>query len=93
MIKQDLSKLGRDLSKCIIIDNVCDNFQLQTENGILIKSWFEDPDDRALAELNPLLLEIASSKIPDVRVALKKLKEKMGLQINGNIAYTKLTLF
>ncbi len=52
---KDLSKLGRELSKTIIIDNVADNFQLQPENGIFVKSWFEDPKDIVLSELSPLL--------------------------------------
>lgn len=52
---KDLSKLGRDLSTTIIVDNIPENFQLQPENGIYIKSWFKDPDDCALMELMPLL--------------------------------------
>ena len=52
---KDLSKLGRDLNKVIIVDNVAENFQLQPDNGIFIKSWFEDMSDTALEELAPLL--------------------------------------
>jgi len=53
--KKDLSKLGRDLKKIIIIDNLAENFELQPENGIFIQSWYGDPEDRALFELAPLL--------------------------------------
>ena len=59
---KDLSKLGRDISKAIIVDNVAENFQLQPDNGIFIKSWFEDTKDTALSELAPLLKEIAVKK-------------------------------
>jgi TFIIF-interacting CTD phosphatase-like protein len=61
----------------IIIDNVYENFHLQSENGILIRSWFEDPNDVALYELGPLLRDIASKKVKDVRVALKDIRDKM----------------
>eukprot|EP00826_Nyctotherus_ovalis_P038571 TRINITY_DN3620_c0_g5_i1.p2 TRINITY_DN3620_c0_g5~~TRINITY_DN3620_c0_g5_i1.p2 ORF type:complete len:175 (-),score=40.94 TRINITY_DN3620_c0_g5_i1:150-674(-) len=52
---KDLSKLGRDIKKVIIVDNVKDNFQLQEENGIWIKSWDDDLEDNALFELCQLL--------------------------------------
>lgn len=52
---KDLSRIGRDLSKTIIVDNVAENFQLQPDNGIFIKSWFDDVHDTALSELAPLL--------------------------------------
>lgn len=59
---KDLSKLGRDLSKVIIVDNVAENFQLQPDNGIFIKSWFDDTKDTALSELAPLLKEIVDKQ-------------------------------
>ena len=59
---KDLSKLGRDLSKIIIVDNVAENFQMQPDNGIFIKSWFSDQKDTALSELAPLLKEIVVKK-------------------------------
>ena len=52
---KDLSRIGRDINKTIIVDNVAENFQMQPDNGIFIKSWFDDPHDRALEELAPLL--------------------------------------
>jgi CTD small phosphatase-like protein 2 len=39
----------------IIVDNVAENFRLQPDNGIFIKSWFDDQSDTALYELGPLL--------------------------------------
>ena len=67
---KDLSRIGRDLTKTIIIDNIAENFQFQPDNGIFIKSWFEDEEDTALFELTPLLIAIASSGLPDVRESL-----------------------
>ncbi len=37
---KDISKLGRDLSKTIIVDNLSSNFRLQPDNGVLINSWY-----------------------------------------------------
>jgi len=37
---KDLSKLGRELNRTIIIDNLSSNFRLQPDNGILISSWY-----------------------------------------------------
>ena len=39
----------------IIIDNVAENFSKQPDNGIFIRSWYQDPNDTALVELAPLL--------------------------------------
>lgn len=41
--QKDLSKLGRELSRTIIVDNNAENFQLQPDNGVYIQSWYNDP--------------------------------------------------
>jgi CTD small phosphatase-like protein 2 len=89
---KDLSKLGRDLSKIIIIDNLAENFKLQPDNGIYIKPWYDDPDDTALAELTPILTEIARKNVKDVRVALKKFREQMIKNIEDGIENPHLHL-
>ena len=45
MIIKDLSKIGRSLQKTIIVDNIAENFLLQKDSGIFIKTWTEDQDD------------------------------------------------
>jgi len=55
IILKDLSKIGRPLSKTIIVDNIAENFLLQKDNGIFIKSWYDDAYDTELKELIPLL--------------------------------------
>ena len=37
---KDLSKIGRSLQKIIIVDNTRDNYELQKNNGIEIKSYY-----------------------------------------------------
>ena len=74
---KDLSKLGRDLSKTLIVDNNPDNFQYQTENGIFIKSWYDDPNDTALEELSKLLKYVAKREHEDVREVLKIIRESI----------------
>ena len=64
---KDLSLLGRPLSRLIIIDNMPQNFSLQPSNGILIDSWYRDPNDEELLKLASLLLCIADSQFEDVR--------------------------
>jgi len=44
---------------------------LQPDNGIFIKTWLNDANDNALVELAPILKEIASKRVKDVREALR----------------------
>ena len=82
---KDLNKLGRDLNKVIIIDNACDNFQLQTDNGIFINTWIDDKKDKVLFNLIPILKEIVVKKIKDVRKALRKIRDTMiRFYVNGD---------
>jgi CTD small phosphatase-like protein 2 len=82
---KDLSKLGRDLSKIIIVDNMKQNFKLQKENGIFIKNFFGDRNDSTLNELLPILLEIAKNKDNDVREELAKFKNEIFTKITTNL--------
>jgi Dullard-like phosphatase family protein len=74
---KDLSKLNRDLARTIIVDNNPDNFQMHPENGIYIKSWYEDPNDVALKHLANVLVKIASGSEKDVRVSLANFNRKI----------------
>lgn len=89
---KDLSKLGRDLSKVIIVDNVAENFQLQPDNGIFIRTWYEDPKDAALRELSPLLKEISCKQVKDIRQALRNLRDQMIKQIQKGVPNPHLNL-
>lgn len=72
---KDLSKIGRDLSRTIIVDNFNQCFKFQKENGILISSFYGDnTEDKALVELQKILIKIYNEKC-DVRKSINKYKE------------------
>ena len=70
---KDLSKLGRDLSKILIVDNNKDNFSLQPENGLHICSFIGDQNDDELYSLSGDLMKIIESKKKDIRPVVKEI--------------------
>ncbi|TNV71088.1 hypothetical protein FGO68_gene3063 [Halteria grandinella] len=89
---KDLSLLGRDLSRILIVDNVAENFQLQPDNGIFIRSWFDDMTDTALEELGPLLKEIVRKQVGDIRDALRRFRDQMLEQLQRGVSNPVMTL-
>lgn len=84
--------MGRELSKTLIVDNVAENFQLQPDNGVFIRTWIDDPTDNALEELAPLLKEIVLKGVADIRDALKVFRMQMLEQVQRGILKPKLSL-
>ena len=74
---KDLSKLGRDLSKILIVDNNKDNFSLQPENGLHICSFIGDQNDDELYNLSNDLMKIVECKKNDIRPVIKEIKQIM----------------
>lgn len=62
---KDLSIINREFKDIIIIDNNPISYAFNKENGIPIKSWFDDPNDIELIRLIPFLKFL--SKVDDVR--------------------------
>jgi len=74
---KDISKIGRDLSRILIIDNLPENFKLQPNNGLAIKTWNEDMKDTQLVDLEKILTDIYNRRVPDIRVVIRKIKEEI----------------
>ena len=87
---KDLSLLGRDIERTIIIDNISDNFILQPDNGIFISTWYDDMTDRFLDEITPLLREIVEKKVPDVRKALRRYRDQILRQVANGVKNPKI---
>jgi len=62
---KDMSQIGRHMKDSIIIDNSPTSYSMQPECALPILSWYDDPRDKALYDLIPLL--ILMSKVNDVR--------------------------
>ena len=74
---KDLSKLGRDISKMIIVDNIEENYYLQPENGLNISDFEGDENDNELVFLMNDLLDIVKKNGVDVRKMLPDVRKKM----------------
>ena len=74
---KDLSKLGRNLSKVIIVDNIEENYKLQPNNGLNISDFEGDENDNELILLMQDLLNIVKKQNLDVRNELEAVRINM----------------
>ena len=81
---KDLSKLGRDLKKIIIIDNIEENYIFQPNNGLNILDFEGDENDNELQFLLEDLLEIVSTPGKNVINELPKIRKKMQKRYSKN---------
>lgn len=71
---KDLSLIGRKLRSTIIVDNSPQSYSFHPNNAIAIESWFDDPSDKQLYDLLPLLVNHLTD-VSDVRECLDGEKE------------------
>ena len=81
---KDLSKLGRDLKKIIIIDNIEENYIFQPNNGLNIIDFEGDENDNELQYLLEDLLEVVSTPGKNVIYELPKIRKKMQKRYRGS---------
>jgi len=67
---KDLSRLGRDITKVILLDVDERTSVLQPRNSLVLKKWDGDTDDISLLELIPFFNSILRSDVDDVRDVL-----------------------
>uniref|UniRef100_A0A8B9SA80 CTD small phosphatase 1 n=1 Tax=Apteryx owenii TaxID=8824 RepID=A0A8B9SA80_APTOW len=67
---KDLSRLGRDLRRIIIVDNSPASYIFHPDNAVPVASWFDNMADTELLDLLPFFERL--SKVDDVYTVLKK---------------------
>jgi len=74
-IVKNIENIGRPMEKTLIIDNLPENFKLQPNNGLPIKTWIDDILDTQLFDLMRILEDIIKYKVEDIRSVIKKINE------------------
>ena len=80
---KDISKIGRDMKKIIIVDKLYENIKATPHNGILIKPYFgeKDENDTVLFELKKLLILVHKMGYEDIRTAIKNYENDIKYKI------------
>ncbi|CAD8060246.1 unnamed protein product [Paramecium sonneborni] len=72
---KDLTKVNSNLDKTFIIDNSFSGMQLNPQNGILIKSWYNDLKDQELKIYEAMLKKYVKSK-DNIIKSISQMKRK-----------------
>ena len=91
-IYKDLSKIGRDLSRVIIIDNLKENFRMQPNNDIFIKNWTNDINDIQFKDILKILKDIVALDVHDVRTIIQKMNEEIKISRNIIRPYSNINI-
>ena len=83
---KDISKIGRDIKRIIIVDKLYENIKATPQNGILIKPYFgeRDKNDTVLFELKKLLILFHKMGYEDLRIAIKNYESDIKYKISGD---------
>ena len=82
---KDIGRLGRDITKIVMVDDLEENLSFYPNNGILISPYNgeNDRDDRVLLELKKILISFFRMGYEDIRIAIKNFRKEI---------YNKITL-
>uniref|UniRef100_A0A8C9AX72 Mitochondrial import inner membrane translocase subunit TIM50 n=1 Tax=Prolemur simus TaxID=1328070 RepID=A0A8C9AX72_PROSS len=69
--EQDISCLNRDPARVVVVDCKKEAFSLQPYNGVALRPWDGNSDDRVLLDLSAFLKTIALNGVEDVRTVLE----------------------
>ena len=85
---KDLKKLGRDMNKILIVDNLPQTFKLNKENGICINAFYGDVsnDKNTLKNLAEILEDIRfdADETNDIRISLKNRENLIISKVTSN---------
>jgi hypothetical protein len=82
---KDISRLGKDMSKILLIDNMSLNFQYNKENGVLIYPFYnENYFYTSLIELKKILIKIYYKNYNDIREAINDFKNEIIMNVSCN---------
>ncbi len=62
------------MEKSLIVDNVEESFSLHPTNGIKIRGWYGERNDRVLRDLFPVLKVLSMKPSRDLREEMAKLR-------------------
>ena len=88
--EKDISKIGRDIKKIIMVDDVAENLERYKDNGIQILPYDGaegSEDDRVLFELKKLLILFYNLGYQDLRNAIKCYKNEIFSKITMGNCY------
>ena len=82
---KDISRIGREMKRIVIVDNMSMNYRLNKENGILIYPYYyPDKSDTALIELKNILMKIAREDYEDIRDGLFRYRNEITMKVSSN---------
>lgn len=89
---KDLSRLGRDLHKVIIIDNSPASYIFHPENAVPCMSWFDDANDRELLDLIPYFERLAACDSVYSVIKQQSNTNSMSSSLNNTNSYQQQSL-